>query len=235
VVRNLEPPLSACRPDLLIGWVPGTLSPRVKRPGCEAHLSPPTWARFKKTCSTRIHALLRAPSWRSARLVKHRDKFTLPYSATMVSLTDAKDNKGDPTITALSLSYETWRRPPLWWIHYLRQCVKMRILAVTTFVSRKDKFTVKYILLTSLYIYTLMPYQGVYRSLSNIYRSRVSVKERIFCQTGSRVYPASNPTSIRGYVSWLKETEAWSWPLTSNCCRRQEDVFTATVSYNFMV
>jgi hypothetical protein len=35
--------------QLPIQWVPGALSPEVKRPGCEADHSPPTSAEVKKT------------------------------------------------------------------------------------------------------------------------------------------------------------------------------------------
>jgi hypothetical protein len=60
-----------------IQWVPGALSSGVKRPGREAKHSPPTCARSRK-CGT-IHTLPHTPSWRSAKLVKHRDSFTFFY------------------------------------------------------------------------------------------------------------------------------------------------------------
>jgi hypothetical protein len=47
-----------------IQWVPGVLSLRVKRPGREAHHSPPACAEITKYGS--IHPLPHTPSWRSA-------------------------------------------------------------------------------------------------------------------------------------------------------------------------
>jgi hypothetical protein len=47
-----------------IQWVLGALSPGLKRPGLEAHHSPPTSAKVKKCGS--IHPLTHMPSWRSA-------------------------------------------------------------------------------------------------------------------------------------------------------------------------
>jgi hypothetical protein len=53
-------------------WVLGALSPGVKRPGREAGHSQLV-PRSRKCVS--IHPLSHTPSWRSAELVKHRDKF----------------------------------------------------------------------------------------------------------------------------------------------------------------
>jgi hypothetical protein len=44
-----------------IQWVPGALSPGVKRPGREADQSPPTSAEVNKNGSTRVHPLLHTP------------------------------------------------------------------------------------------------------------------------------------------------------------------------------
>jgi hypothetical protein len=70
------PVLGSTQPP--IQWVLGALSPGVKRQGCEADNSPPTNAEVKKmwvSTSTPPYA-----SWRTAKLVKHRDKITsLPY------------------------------------------------------------------------------------------------------------------------------------------------------------
>jgi len=39
------------RPERLLGWVPGALTPGVKRPGCEADLLPPSSAEVKNAWS----------------------------------------------------------------------------------------------------------------------------------------------------------------------------------------
>jgi hypothetical protein len=48
-----------------IQWVPGALSLRVKRPGCEADHSPPSSAKVKE-CVGAIPPLPNTPSWRGA-------------------------------------------------------------------------------------------------------------------------------------------------------------------------
>jgi hypothetical protein len=64
LLRSTEPPIQ---------WVPGALSPGVKRPGrLTTHLQ--LVPRSRKCGS--IHPLPHTPSWRSAYLVKHRDNFT---------------------------------------------------------------------------------------------------------------------------------------------------------------
>jgi hypothetical protein len=67
-----RPALGSTHPP--IQWVPGTLSPGVKRPGRGTDHSPPTSAQVKKkwVYTSTIHT----PSWRSAYLVKYRDNFT---------------------------------------------------------------------------------------------------------------------------------------------------------------
>jgi hypothetical protein len=57
-----------------IQWVPGALSPGVKRPGREADHSPQTSAEVKKTWV--YTSLPHTPSWRSAYLVNYRGNFT---------------------------------------------------------------------------------------------------------------------------------------------------------------
>jgi hypothetical protein len=55
----------------------GGYSPRVKRPGREADHSPPTSTEVKRT---RIYtSTCYTSSWRSAKLVKHRDNFTFDF------------------------------------------------------------------------------------------------------------------------------------------------------------
>jgi hypothetical protein len=56
-----------------IPWVPGDLSPWVKRQGCEADHLPPTSAEVKTLWI--YTSTPHTPSWRSAQLVKHRDNF----------------------------------------------------------------------------------------------------------------------------------------------------------------
>jgi hypothetical protein len=52
-------------------WVPGALSPGVRRPGREANHSPPTSAEIKETS-----IYTPTPPYSSMTLVKHRDNFT---------------------------------------------------------------------------------------------------------------------------------------------------------------
>jgi hypothetical protein len=52
-------------PNLLSNGLSGTLSPGVKRPGCEADHSPPASTKVKRKCGY-IHPIPRTPSWRSA-------------------------------------------------------------------------------------------------------------------------------------------------------------------------
>jgi hypothetical protein len=66
-----RPVLGTTQPPIQL--VQGALSPGVERPGREADHSPPTSAESRKCGS--IHALPHTPSWRSAKLVKHRDNF----------------------------------------------------------------------------------------------------------------------------------------------------------------
>jgi hypothetical protein len=61
-LRPTQPPIQ---------WVPGNLSP-----GRKADHSPPTSTKVKKIYIS-IHPLPDTPSWRSARLVKHRNNVTL--------------------------------------------------------------------------------------------------------------------------------------------------------------
>jgi hypothetical protein len=46
---------------------------------------------------------------------------------------------------------------------------------------------------------------------------------RVF-QTGSGAHPASYPMSTGGSSPGGKADGAWSWPLTSNLCRGQENI-----------
>jgi hypothetical protein len=57
-----------------IQWVPGALSPGVKRPGRESDHSPATNAKVKNGGA--IPPLLHMFSWRHFQLIKHRDNFT---------------------------------------------------------------------------------------------------------------------------------------------------------------
>jgi hypothetical protein len=70
----------ALGPTQPIYWIPGAVSPGVKRPGREADPSLATSAEVKKMW-------LYAPtSWRSALLVKHRDSFILQqYPVSYIS------------------------------------------------------------------------------------------------------------------------------------------------------
>jgi hypothetical protein len=43
-------------------------------------------------------------------------------------------------------------------------------------------------------------------------------------QTGSGAHPASFQMGIEGTFPWGKAARTWSWPLTSNYCRVQENV-----------
>jgi hypothetical protein len=62
----------------------GTLaiSRRLKRPGREADPSPLFGVEIKN--GGNIHPLFHTPSWLSAELIKHRDKFTFPYIRVQV-------------------------------------------------------------------------------------------------------------------------------------------------------
>jgi hypothetical protein len=69
-----------------IQWVPGTLSLGVKRPGCEAHHSPPSSAEVKEYVELYLHSP-NTPSLRDAQLkYKHRDNFTLTLSLFLLIL-----------------------------------------------------------------------------------------------------------------------------------------------------
>jgi hypothetical protein len=57
-----------------IQWVPGPLSPEVKRQGREADHSPPSSAEAKNSAA--ISPIPNTPSWRFPYLIKHRDSFT---------------------------------------------------------------------------------------------------------------------------------------------------------------
>jgi hypothetical protein len=70
---RIRPALGFTQPP--IQWVPGALSPGVKRQGREADHSPPTSAEVKKMW---IYTSPHTPSWRGALLLRHRDNFTLP-------------------------------------------------------------------------------------------------------------------------------------------------------------
>jgi hypothetical protein len=59
----------------LIQWVPGALSPGVKRPGREANHSPPSSVDVKNGGA--IPPPSDMSSWRGASLIKHRDNFTV--------------------------------------------------------------------------------------------------------------------------------------------------------------
>jgi hypothetical protein len=56
-----------------IQWVPGALSPGVKRPGCEADHSPPSSAEVKEWVELYLYSP-NTPSWRGAYL-KHSENF----------------------------------------------------------------------------------------------------------------------------------------------------------------
>jgi hypothetical protein len=58
-------------------WVLEALSPGVKRLGREADHSPPSSAEVKNGIA--IPPLPHASSWHTAKLIKHRDNFTLPF------------------------------------------------------------------------------------------------------------------------------------------------------------
>jgi hypothetical protein len=55
-------------------WIPGVLSPEIKRSGREADHPPPTSAEVKKMWL--YTSTPHTSSWRSAELVKHRENFT---------------------------------------------------------------------------------------------------------------------------------------------------------------
>jgi hypothetical protein len=63
-----------------IQWVPGALSPEVKRQGREADHSPQTTAEVKKMWL--YTSILYTSSWRGAYFIKHRDNFTLTLPVT---------------------------------------------------------------------------------------------------------------------------------------------------------
>jgi hypothetical protein len=70
---------TTCRPALgptqpPIQWAPGTLYPRIKRPGRKADHSPPSSAEVKNGGA--IPPLPHMSSWHSVWLIKHRDNFT---------------------------------------------------------------------------------------------------------------------------------------------------------------
>jgi hypothetical protein len=60
-----------------IQWVPGALYLGVRRPGREAHQSPPSSAEVKEFVELYLH-FPNTPSWRGAQL-KHRDNFTFSF------------------------------------------------------------------------------------------------------------------------------------------------------------
>jgi hypothetical protein len=62
-----------------------TLSLRVKRPGREADLSPPSSAELKECVELYLHSP-NTPSWRGSKLKKHRDNFTFTFFSWLVSL-----------------------------------------------------------------------------------------------------------------------------------------------------
>jgi hypothetical protein len=55
----------------------GALSPGLKRPDCEAYHSHPFCAEVENIAA--IATFPDTPSWRDAKLIKHRDNFTLLY------------------------------------------------------------------------------------------------------------------------------------------------------------
>jgi hypothetical protein len=57
-----------------IQWLPGAISPEVKRPGSEVDHSPPSSVEVKNGGA--IPQLPRTSSWCSASLIKHKDIFT---------------------------------------------------------------------------------------------------------------------------------------------------------------
>jgi hypothetical protein len=67
-----RPALGPIQPP--IQWVPGAISPEVKRPGREAGHLPPSNAEVKNGGA--IPPLPDMSSWRGAYLIKHRDNFT---------------------------------------------------------------------------------------------------------------------------------------------------------------
>jgi hypothetical protein len=69
-----RPALGPTQPP--IRWVPGDLSPGVKRPGREADHSPPSSAEVKGCVELYLHSL-NMSSWRGASL--STGHFTLPY------------------------------------------------------------------------------------------------------------------------------------------------------------
>jgi hypothetical protein len=70
VVGPAQPPIQ---------WVPEALSLGVKRPGCEADHSHPSSAEVKECVEIYLHSP-NMPSWRGARLEKHRDNFTFTFT-----------------------------------------------------------------------------------------------------------------------------------------------------------
>jgi hypothetical protein len=71
-------------------WIPGTLSPRIKRPGRETDDLPPNSAIVKKTwiyTSTPPYAFMEC-----AYLVKHRNKVTFLFNPQTEDWVETKDN-----------------------------------------------------------------------------------------------------------------------------------------------
>jgi hypothetical protein len=65
-----------------IQWVPGDLSLGIKRPGREAHYSPPSSAEVKEWVELYLHCPNK-PSLRGTQLKKHRDNFTFTFTFTL--------------------------------------------------------------------------------------------------------------------------------------------------------
>jgi hypothetical protein len=77
-----------------IKWVPGALSPRIKRPGREADHSPPDSADVKKNVDLYIHSPIRL----HGVVFEHRNNFSLPYQ---YSCTPEDDPRKGPKHVAL--------------------------------------------------------------------------------------------------------------------------------------
>jgi hypothetical protein len=75
-----------------------------------------------------------------------------------------------------------------------------------------------------LYAFSSSP--TVWTSKGSEFKSRCGQEFSLLhvVQTGSGVHPSSYPIGTGGSFSGSKATGVWSWPLTSNWCRGQENV-----------
>jgi hypothetical protein len=70
-------------------WVPGALSPEVKRPGREAAHSPPVSAKVKENVDLYIHSPIRLYGV-VFKVVKHRNNFTFQTYPSSFQTSDSK-------------------------------------------------------------------------------------------------------------------------------------------------